>query len=90
MSESKYNLFGESTIFGVMPDWNPAEIIGIRPMPLALSLYKNLITDKIWAVGRSNYGYKDVRDYKLLHSFFGQPYIDTRISFNSLLPKTIN
>ena len=90
LSESKNKLLGESTIFGVMPDWNPAEIIGIRPRPLALSLYQNLITDKIWAVGRSNYGYKDVRDYKLLHSFFGQPYIDTRISFNSLLPKTIN
>ena len=38
-------LFGKKTIFGVMPDWNPAEMIGIRPRPLALSLYQNLITD---------------------------------------------
>ena len=34
-------------IFGVMPDWNPAEIIGFKPNPLSLSLYENLITNKI-------------------------------------------
>ena len=73
-----------------MPDWNPAEIIGVRPKPLALSLYKELITDKIWALGRSNYGYQDMSDYKLLKDFFGQPYIDTILSFNSLLPKTLS
>ena len=33
------------TAFGVMPDWNPAEIIGIRPRPLALSLYQEIMTD---------------------------------------------
>ena len=35
-----------------MPDWNPAEIIGIKPKPLALSLYKGLITDSIWSQQR--------------------------------------
>ena len=35
-----------------MPDWNPAEIIGIRPKPLDLSLYKELITDHVWAKNR--------------------------------------
>ena len=30
-------LRGKRSIFGVMPDWNPAEIIGVRPRPLALS-----------------------------------------------------
>ena len=84
------NIFGKKTIFGVMPDWNPAEIIGVRPKPLALSLYQDLITDKIWALGRSNYGYQNMSDYKLLKDFFGQPYIDTLVSFNSLLPKTIS
>ena len=85
-----FDIFGEKTILGVMPDWNPAEIIGVRPKPLALSLYKELITDKIWAMGRSNYGYQDMSDYKLLKDFFGQPYIDTILSFNSLLPKTLS
>lgn len=33
-------LVGDHTFFGIMPDWNPAEIIGIRPKPLAFSLYQ--------------------------------------------------
>jgi len=40
-------LHGNRTVLGVMPDWNPAEIIGRRPHPLALSLYKELVTDNI-------------------------------------------
>ena len=35
-------LHGSRSIFGVMPDWNPAEIIGLRPWPLSLSLYREL------------------------------------------------
>ena len=37
-----------------MPDWNPAEMIGIKPKALALSLYQELITDFIWAKKRKN------------------------------------
>ena len=40
-------LMGKRTVWGIMPDWNPAEIIGVRPKPLALSLYRDLITDSI-------------------------------------------
>ena len=29
-------LHGNREAFGVMPDWNPAEIIGLKPRPLAL------------------------------------------------------
>ena len=46
-------LLGRKTVYGVMPDWNPAEIIGIRPKPLALSLYRELITDSVWAYQRN-------------------------------------
>lgn len=42
-------LLGKKVIYGIMPDWNPAEIIGVRPKPLALSLYREIITDNIWA-----------------------------------------
>jgi phosphoenolpyruvate synthase/pyruvate phosphate dikinase len=42
------NLLGDKTIFGIMPDWNPAEIIGLRPKRLALSLYKELFQDAIY------------------------------------------
>ena len=68
-------LVGGKTVFGVMPDWNPAEIIGIRPKPLALSLYRELITDNIWAYQRYNYGYRNVRSVPLMQQFFGTPYI---------------
>lgn len=79
-------LGGERTVFGVMPDWNPAEIIGVRPRPLAMSLYKELVTDSIWAYQRDNYGYRNLRSFPLLHSFAGVPFIDVRVSFNSFVP----
>lgn len=82
-------LYGTRTVFGVMPDWNPAEIIGIRPRPLALSLYKEIITDNIWAYQRDNYGYKNLRSFPLLMNFHGLPYIDARVSFNSFIPAEV-
>tara|TARA_B100000035_G_scaffold314965_1_gene333219 strand:+ start:9333 stop:11666 length:2334 start_codon:yes stop_codon:yes gene_type:complete len=83
-------LFGKKTIFGVMPDWNPAEMIGIRPRPLALSLYQNLITDSTWAYQRDNYGYRKLRGFPLMQSFGGVPFIDLRVSFNSFIPKSLD
>ncbi len=79
-------LCGDRTIYGVMPDWNPAEMIGVRPKPLALSLYRELITDSIWAYQRDNYGYRNLRSFPLMVSFCGLPYIDIRVSFNSFIP----
>ena len=43
LKKRHYSLVGKTTHFGVMPDWNPAEIIGIKPKPLALSLYQSLL-----------------------------------------------
>ena len=83
-------LHGDRSVFGVMPDWNPAEIIGLHPNPMALSLYKELITDNIWAYQRSNYGYRDLRSFPLMISFCGLPYIDVRVSFNSFIPAGIS
>jgi adenylylsulfate kinase-like enzyme/phosphohistidine swiveling domain-containing protein len=82
-------LHGSRAIFGVMPDWNPAEIIGVRPGPLSLSLYCELITDAIWAYQRDNYGYQNLRSFPLLVSFHGLPYIDVRVSFNSFVPRDV-
>ena len=86
LSKSHPYLLGRKSVFGVMPDWNPAEVIGVRPRPLALSLYKELITDGTWAYQRDNYGYRNLRSFPLLVSFGGLPYIDVRISFNSFIP----
>jgi glutamine kinase len=82
-------LHGNRAVFGVMPDWNPAEIIGVRPWPLSLSLYCELITDAIWAYQRDNYGYQNLRSFPLLVSFHGLPYIDVRVSFNSFVPRDV-
>lgn len=83
-------LLGHTTCFGVMPDWNPAEILGARPKKLSISLYKELITDNIWAHQRLDYGYRDLTMHPLMISFCGIPYIDTRITFNSFIPKRLN
>ena len=82
-------LHGRLGVFGIMPDWNPAEIIGVRPRPLALSLYKELVTDSTWAYQRDNYGYRNLRSHPLLLHFHGLPYIDVRASFNSFIPRDI-
>jgi hypothetical protein len=83
-------LMGRRTVYGVMPDWNPAEIVGIRPKPLALSLYRELVTDSIWAYQRHNYGYRNLRSFPLMPHFYGLPYIDVRLSFNSFIPADLN
>lgn len=90
LQDPRPRIFGKRAIFGVMPDWNPAEIIGLRPKRLAFSLYKEIITDNIWAYQRDNYGYKDLRSHPLIHSFLGIPYVDVRLSFNSFIPKDLN
>jgi phosphohistidine swiveling domain-containing protein len=84
------NLLGKKAIFGVMPDWNPAEIIGIKPKKLALSLYKEMITDNIWAYQRNSYGYRNLCSHPLLVSFMGVPFIDVRVDFNSFIPKALS
>ena len=84
------NLLGDTTFFGVMPDWNPAEIIGLKPKKLALTLYKELITDKIWASQRDLYGYRNLESHPLLVSYLGVPYIDVRVTFNSFIPKDLD
>ena len=75
-----------TSILSNMADWNPAEMIGTSPKPLALSLYKELITDKAWSIRRDQYGYEKTNG-PLLISLAGKPYIDVLKSFHSLLPK---
>ena len=79
-------LCGKKALYSVMTDWNPAEMIGIRPKPLALSLYREIITDNVWAYQRDNYGYRNLRSFPLMVDFGGLPYIDVRVSFNSFVP----
>ena len=71
LQEKNYDLLGNTNFFGVMPDWNPAEIIGTKPKPLSLSLYKELITDHIWSKNRSIYGFKSLEAHHLMTVFYG-------------------
>lgn len=83
-------LLGSRTCFGVMPDWNPAEMLGDNPKTLAVTLYKELITDSVWAQQRDDYGYRDLTQQPLMVLFCGLPYIDTRVTFNSFVPKQLD
>ena len=71
-----------------MPDWNPAEMIGYQPNNLSYSIYKEIITDSAWNIARQEMGYQKVLR-PLMYNFTGKPYIDTRLSFYSLIPKNI-
>ena len=82
LQEKNYDLYGNTNCFGVMPDWNPAEIIGFKPKPLALSIYKELITDHVWSKNRYQYGFKNLEAHHLMTTFYGTPYIDIRVDFN--------
>ncbi len=84
--KTQKSVFGTSNVFSDMTDWNPAEMIGLYPKPLSISLYQYLITNKTWAKARKKIGYKDLSSQKLMILLAGHPYINVRNSFNSLIP----
>ena len=83
------NQSGNRAIWSVMADWNPAEIIGLTPSPLALDLYRHVITDHTWAVQRKEVGYRNLVGWPLVRSFGGQAYVDVRASMNSFVPEDL-
>ena len=90
LQEENYDLLGSTSYFGVMADWNPAEIIGTKPKQLALSIYKELITDHVWSSNRYNYGFRNINKHHLMTTFFGTPFVDIRVDFNSWMPKNLD
>lgn len=84
------DLIGDTTLLSVMSDWNPAELIGVRPNQLSISLFRELISDSIWAYERSNFGYRNLRSFPLIVELGGHPYVDYRVSFNSLIPAALS
>ncbi len=83
-------VYGETSVFGQMPDWNPVEMIGRAPRALAASLYRLIITDDAWRIAREQMGYAVPPGQPLMKMLAGQPYIDTRLSFHSYLPEDIS
>ncbi|WP_435116869.1 hypothetical protein ACIJYF_00715 [Candidatus Pelagibacter bacterium nBUS_49] len=90
LQNSPSRIPGNFTIFSNMTDWNPAEMIGVKPTLLSLSLYSELITDNIWSEQRKNYLYQNVKPNPLMVNFLGSPYIDLRVDFNSFLPDDLS
>ena len=86
----RVNLYGKKTLLGLMPDWNPAEMIGVVPHPLSMSLYRELITKSAWRIARERMHYRKMPNVELMVSLFGRTYIDVRNSMNSFLPDGLN
>ncbi len=86
---SRHGVYGRRAILGVMTDWNPAEMIGITPRALSLSLYRQLITKRVWSLAREKMGYRPLPPMELMLTVGGRPYIDVRASFNSFLPANL-
>ena len=82
-------VYGRSTLYGLMPDWNPAELLGAHPRPLALSVFRCLITRANWRRARAALGYRALATGDLLWPLAGRPFVDIRLSFNSFLPEGI-
>ncbi len=81
---------GRNTLFGLMPDWNPAELIGEHPRALAVTLFHALITRGAWREARIELGYRHTKIHSLMAPIAGRPYIDVRASLNSLIPGTLS
>lgn len=85
----KKSIYGKKTIFSDMSDWNPAEIIGDQPNLLDYSIYNKIIMKDVWSRSREILGYQKIESYPLMVKFGNKPYVDTRASFNSLIPNNI-
>ena len=82
-------IYGKHLVFGLMPDWNPVEMIGYQPSILSYSIYEKLITSNAWSISREIIGYKKVQK-PLMYKFTGKPFIDARLSFYSFIPKKVS
>lgn len=89
-SRPRRGLAGHATILGQMPDWNPAELIGTFPSPLAGSLFAHLVTDDVWQRARAAMGYRPLPGVALVTILGGRPWVDVRASFNSFLPSGLD
>ncbi|NKC13528.1 MAG: pyruvate, phosphate dikinase [Gammaproteobacteria bacterium] len=90
VSARRDGIFGDTTVLGNMSDWNPVEMIGAIPRPLAASLYRDLITRSVWQTARARLGYRRMPPQELMVFLDARPFIDIRASFNSFLPEGLD
>ena len=84
-------VLGQRRLLSLMADWNPAELLGSHPRPLALGLFRHSIADGPWWRARGDLGYRPPPGPRvsLLQPLDGRPFVDVRRSANSLLPATL-
>lgn len=83
-------LAGRRTMLAQMSDWNPAELLGAYPSPLASSVFADLVSDDVWQRARATMGYRALPGVPLVHLVAGRCYVDVRASFNSFLPASMS
>ena len=70
LQKSPSSIPGKFTIFSNMSDWNPAEMIGVKPTLLSLSLYSELIMIT-FGQNKEKHSYQDVKPNPLMVNFLG-------------------
>ena len=88
--EVELALGGSDILLGLMPDWNPAELIGEHPRPLARALFQRLIGNRAWRLARERLGHARTAERPLLRIHAGRPYVDVPLSLHSLLPRGLD
>lgn len=83
-------IFSVREVLDNMMDWNPAEMIGLSPSPLAISLYELLITDDVAMNSRALLGYRDVSQEPLMVNISGRCFVRARVCFGSLIPASVD
>lgn len=78
----------DGDVLGDMIDINPAELLGISPTPLDISIFNYLFADTIVEQVRREMGY-DPLDIGLLRVVEGKPYVSMRAAAFSFRPRGI-
>lgn len=86
---AKCSYLDKSHILSDMAYWNPAEIIGTNPRPLDYSLYRELITARVWNEGLRVLGYTAIDD-ELMQKIGNKPYISVNYCFEGLTPQKLD
>ena len=79
---------GKPMVLSDMAFWNPSEIIGVNPLYLDYSLYREIITRRAWIDGLLPLGYTNVES-ELMYKVGNKPYISVDYSFQALTPAAI-
>ena len=79
----------KNTILSDMGFWNPAELIGNRSQPLAISLFNQILMNDVWSKSLQSFGYHTCSK-KLSIELGNKLYINVNYAFEGLLPNDLS